>query len=264
MPLLGAAPLRRPEIPGAGRRKISNAPGSPTIEPVAEGVWLIRGGLPRTMNVYLLEEDGGVTAFDAGIKGMDGAISEAGESFGGVKRVVLGHGHTDHRGSAPALGMPVFCHPGEVEDAEGSGGFRYWPNDLRRTDLPRLARITHPYLHEHVWDGGPVEVAGTVEEGDEVAGFRVVHAPGHAPGLIVLWREDDRLALVTDLIYTIDMNGRADEPHIPHHVYNWNSEQARASVRKVAELEPAAAWPGHGRPLLGDVRAQLLHVADTT
>ncbi len=263
MPLLGEAPLRRPEIPGAGRRKISGAPGSPTIEPVAEGVWLIRGGLPRIMNVYLLEEDGGVTVFDAGIKPMAEPIREAAEAFGGINRIVLGHGHTDHRGSAPALGAPVHCHPDEVEDAEGSGGFRYW-GDIRHRDLPRMARLIHPYLHKHVWDGGPVQIAGTLPEGEQVAGFRVVHAPGHAPGLIVLWREEDRLALVTDLLYTIDMNGRSDEPHVPHHVYNWDTKQARASIRKVAELEPAAAWPGHGKPLLGDVRAQLLHVADTT
>src|SRR6266536_3389989 len=175
MPLLGEAPLRRPEIPGAGRRKISGAPGSPMAEP----------------------------------------IREAAEAFGGFNRIVLGHGHTDHRGSAPALGAPVHCHPDEVEDAEGSGGFRYW-GDIRHRDLPRMARLIHPYLHKHVWDGGPVQIAGTLPEGEQVAGFRVVHAPGHAPGLIVLWREEDRLALITDLVYTIDMNGRDDEPHLPH------------------------------------------------
>src|SRR6202000_947968 len=46
------------------------------------------------------------------------------------------------------------------------------------------------------WHGGAVKVAGTVAEGDEVAGFRVLHFPGHAPGLIGLWRESDRLARV--------------------------------------------------------------------
>ena len=37
-------------------------------ERMADGVWLLRGGLLRTMNVYLVEEpDGrGVTVFDAG------------------------------------------------------------------------------------------------------------------------------------------------------------------------------------------------------
>jgi hydroxyacylglutathione hydrolase len=208
------------------------------------------------MNVYLLEEDGGVTVFDSGIKSMAHGIAEAAERFGGINRVVLGHGHTDHRGSAPRLDAPVYCHPDEVVDAEGSGGFRYWP-DLRHSELPRSARLMHPFFHRHLWDGGPVKISGTVSEGDEVAGFRVFHAPGHAPGLIVLWREQDRLALVTDLFYTIDMNGRHSEPHMPDDTYNWDSAMARESARKVAALEPAAAWAGHGDPLRGNVREQI-------
>ncbi|MGZ4202295.1 MAG: MBL fold metallo-hydrolase [Thermoleophilaceae bacterium] len=233
--------LRRPAIPGAGRRKVLRAPGSPTIEPVAEGVWLIRGGVPRIMNVYLLEDDGGAIVFDAGIKGMPKGIKEAAAAFGGIKRVVLGHGHTDHRGSAPRLDAPVYCHPDEVEDAEGSGGFRYW-GDIRSSDLPRQARLMHPFLHKHVWDGGPVKIAGTVSEGDEVAGFRVVHAPGHAPGLIALFRDEDRVALVTDLFYTIDMSGRASDPHVPDSFYNWDTEMAHTAIRTMAELEPESAW----------------------
>ncbi len=52
-----------------------------------------------------------------------------------------------------------------------------------------------------------MKIAGTVSEGDEVAGFKVIELPGHAPGLIALWRESDRLALVSDCFYTIDMWG---------------------------------------------------------
>ena len=68
--------------------------------------------------------------YDAGARTMVRAVARAGAKLGGIKRVVLGHGHTDHRGAAPALGVPVLCHPDEVQDAEGSGGFRYWPEDL--------------------------------------------------------------------------------------------------------------------------------------
>jgi glyoxylase-like metal-dependent hydrolase (beta-lactamase superfamily II) len=244
--------------------KLLRAPGSPTLEPIADGVWLVRGGFPRIMNVYLLEEpQGGVTLFDAGIKGMARGLQEAATRFGGIKRIVLGHGHTDHRGSAPQLDAPIYCHPDEVEDAEGSGGFRYWPN-IRYSDLPRSARLLHPILHNYVWDGGPVKAAGTVAEGDEVCGFRVIHAPGHAPGLIVLWRESDRLALATDLIYTIDMRGGHAEPHMPDDTYNWDSAMARDSAKKIAELEPATLWAGHGNPVEGDVASVLRRVADAT
>jgi glyoxylase-like metal-dependent hydrolase (beta-lactamase superfamily II) len=36
-----------------------------------------------------------------------------------------------------------------------------------------------------------------------------------------------------------------------------HTEQARASIRKLAALEPSAAWPGHGDAVTGDVRGRL-------
>ena len=230
-------------------------------EPVADGVWLVRGGFPsKTMNVYLIEDGDGVTVFDAGIKAMTGSVAAAGARLGGINRVVLGHGHADHRGVAPGLGAPVFCHPAEKSDAEGDGGLQYFTFD----DLGLPARFLMPRLLRH-WDGGPVEIAGTVEEGDEVAGFRVVHLPGHAPGLIGLWREADRLALVSDCFYTLDpQTGRKGHARVPHSAFNEDTEVARASIRKLAAMEPAAAWAGHADPLVGDVRSLLETAASTT
>jgi glyoxylase-like metal-dependent hydrolase (beta-lactamase superfamily II)/predicted ester cyclase len=230
-------------------------------ERVADGVWLIRGGFPaKTMNVYLIEDDGQITVFDAGIKTMAHSVAAAAARLGGIKRVVLGHAHADHRGSAPRLGAPVYCHPADRADAEGDGGDHYF--HLER--LPAYARPLFPWLLKQ-WDGGPVQIAGTVEEGDEIAGFRVVHLPGHAPGMIGLLRESDRLALTSDCFYTLDpTTGRKGHPRVPHAAFNQDTEQARASIRKLAALEPAAAWPGHADPLVGDVRSQLEQAAATT
>ena len=44
--------------------------------------------------------------------------------------------------------------------------------------------------------------------------------------------------------------------------YNYDTEQARASIRKLAALEPAIVWPGHAKPVSGDVRSQLERAAD--
>jgi glyoxylase-like metal-dependent hydrolase (beta-lactamase superfamily II)/predicted ester cyclase len=230
-------------------------------ELVATGVWVVQGQ-PGRCNVYLIEDEGGVTLFDAGARTMVRAVASAGAKLGGIRRVVLGHGHTDHRGTAPALGVPVLCHPDEVLDAEGSGGFRYWPADL--AGLPTPQRQIHRVLHRMAWDGGPVKISDTVAEGDEIAGFSVIHLPGHAPGLIGLWRESDRLALVSDCFYTLDTWGRSCPPHLPNSTYNLDTEQARASLRKLAEMEPAAAWPGHAKPVTGDVRGQLERAADAS
>jgi glyoxylase-like metal-dependent hydrolase (beta-lactamase superfamily II) len=255
--------VAQPQQPAAAARAgVARRVATRSLERVAPGVWRLRGGFPiRTMNVYLLEEpEGGVSLFDASIRQMAKGIAAAAEFLGGLRRVVLGHAHPDHRGAAPALGVPVLCHSAERADAEGDGGWRYYRTSLLRPPtrwvLPELLRR---------WDGGPVRIAGTLEEGDEVAGFRVVHLPGHAPGQIALVRDRDRVALTTDVFYVIDIgSGRSRPPQVPEPAFNQDTEQARASIRKLAALEPAAAWPGHAGPLTGDVRSALERAAETT
>ena len=104
-----------------------------------------------------------------------------------------------------------------------------------------------------------MKIAGPSPRAMRSPGFKVIDLPGHAPGLIGLWRESDRLALVSDCFYTLDMWGRNCEPSVPVETYNYDTEQARA--------EPAQArrrWspprPGRGtrNPATGDVRGQLL------
>jgi hydroxyacylglutathione hydrolase len=259
MPAQGSGAEARMAQAFNAKTRLSSRLGAGEAELVAEGVWVVQGQ-PGRCNVYLIEDDGGVTLFDAGARTMTRAVATAGAKLGGIRRIVLGHGHTDHRGVAPALGVPVLCHRDEMQDAEGSGGFRYWPEGL--AGLPTPMRQFHRLLHRFAWDGGPVTIAGTLSEGDEVASFAVIELPGHAPGQIGLWRESDRLALTSDCFYTLDMWGRDCDPRLPERIYNYDTEQARASIRKLAALEPAAAWPGHAKPVTGDVRGKLERAAD--
>jgi len=210
-------------------------------EAIADGVWLVRGGRPAVMNVYLLEDGDGVTLFDAGVASMPEALRDAAGPLGGIRRIVLGHAHPDHRGAAATLGVPVLCHPDERSHAESEHGQDYF--DTSKLTFP----VTHvmPRLLQR-WDGGPVTVSDTVDEGDEVAGFRVVHLPGHAPGLIALWRAGDGLALVSDAFYTLDpQTGFKKPPRLPHPAFNWNEAELRASLLKLAELHPRVVWTGH-------------------
>lgn len=247
-----------------GIHKVNPKPLAPTLEPVARAVWLMRGGLvKRTVNVYLILEDGGVTLFDAGISGMAKPLAEVTERMGGLKRIVLSHAHPERRGAAPSLGGPVYTHPDEVAHTEGDGGCHYF--DLSKLASPVMRRA-YPRLLE-LWDGGPVPVEGTVSEGDEVAGFEVRHFPGHAPGLIGLWREDDRLALVSDTVLTLGPDSVLmpyRRARLPHPAFTPALAQARESLRKLAALDPREVWPGHARPVTGDVRRQLEDAADAT
>lgn len=234
--------------------------GSPP-ERVADGVWLVRGGFPkRIMNVYLLEDEDGVTVFDAGVEDMVVPIRTAAARLGGIKRIVLGHADADHRGAAPGLGAEVYCHPAEREAAESSDPVRPY---TRFDRLEPPARWVLPRLLP-VWDGGAVRIAGTVAEGDEIAGFRVIELPGHAPGLIGLFRERDRLALTSDCFYTLDVRTGLKSPaRVPHPSTNLSTAQAAESIRKLAALNPSAVWAGHTDPVTGDVVAQLEHAAAT-
>jgi glyoxylase-like metal-dependent hydrolase (beta-lactamase superfamily II) len=258
-----------PEIAGAGRRKVERKLLSPTVEPVADGVWVIRGGGPpkRTMNVYLLRDGAGFTAYDGGIHGMAGAIREAARQLGGkLERMVLGHAHEDHRGAAADIGVPVMCHPDERRDAERElSPYDDRGMDFTKVESPVVRRVMPRLLK--IWDGGPVEIADTVSEGDEVAGFTVKETPGHAPGQISLWRESDRLALVSDTLYTLDPDNIRTPyggPRIPHPAFTPDRDAARDSILKIAALEPRAVWAGHADPVVGDCRAQLEHAAATT
>ena len=234
------------------------------LERVADGVWLLRGDLRGAMNVYFIEDGDGVVQFDAGTKSMRKKTAAAAQELGGLKRIVLGHAHADHRGTAPYLDAPVFCHPDEVTDAEGDKAVTPYFNLSLLPVAP--VRWIYPVLLRR-WDGGAVKVNGTVAEGDEVAGFRVLHFPGHAPGLIGLWRESDRVALVSDVVYLVDSARLKALPEgeasVPHPAFAWNHQEAKRSVRRLAELEPRVVGAGHERPLRGDgLRATLEAAAE--
>src|SRR6478752_5071347 len=234
------------------------------LEKVADGVWLLRGDFRGAMNVYFIEDGDGVVQFDAGTKGMRKAVKAAGEELGGIKRIVLGHAHADHRGTAPSMGVPVLCHPDEVADAESDAALAPY---MDLSELPvAWVRWIYPTLLRR-WDGGAVKIADTVIEGDDVAGFEVLHFPGHAPGLIGLWRESDRVALVSDVVYLVDSARLKPLPEgeasVPHPAWAWDHAQAKESLRRLAALDPQVVGSGHEHPLRGEsLRATLERAAE--
>src|SRR5256885_13540006 len=90
--------------------------------------------------------------------------SSAGAELGGLTKVVLSHAHPDHRGAASGLDAPVWVHEADKTDAEGDGGEHY----IDYSKLPLRGRLPFPRLPKW-WDGGPVKIAATFEEGDESA-----------------------------------------------------------------------------------------------
>ncbi len=234
----------------AGRQE--QAPAG--LEMVADDVYRLQGDFKSAMNVYFVRgPDGELIQFDAGTRMMTRKARKAAAALGGLDRVLLGHAHADHRGTAPGMGVPVLCHEREVTDAESDASIAPYM-DLSELEVPPVRALYQVMLR--VWDGGPVEIADTVVEGDRVAGFEVIEFPGHAPGLIGLWREEDRVALVSDTIYVVDSARLKPLPEgeasVPHPAWAWDHQQAKESVRKLAALRPKKVFAGHGEGLESD------------
>ncbi len=233
-----------------------------TLERVSRGVRVLRlrppGRAQRLTNIYLLDDGAHVTLFESGSVTQAPAIADA---VPRIERIVLSHAHADHRGGASKLGAPVLCHPDERADVEGDGGEHYY--DWSKVGNPLVKALGPRTLAQ--MDGGPVEVAGTLEDGDDVAGFTVLHLPGHAPGLIGLWRASDRVAIVSDAVFVCDpftVTARPGAARMPPAPVRPDDAAARASIRRVAALDPAVVWLGHYGPITGDIRAQLERAAD--
>jgi glyoxylase-like metal-dependent hydrolase (beta-lactamase superfamily II) len=230
----------------------SSAMKTPDVRCIAPGVRQVAVGHPFVSYAYLLDGPEGTIAFDTGVRGSGPEILAA--AGGPIAKIILSHAHADHRGAAPELEAPIYCHPDEVADAQTD-----WPQPYLDFSLINNERIREGLRRlNQMWDSGPVQIAGTIDEGDEVAGMRVVHVPGHAPGEIALFRAADGLLLAGDAIYTQDAEtGQPASARVPHRFANWDTEQARASIRKLMTYKPTSVWLGHSRSITGDVEPEL-------
>jgi glyoxylase-like metal-dependent hydrolase (beta-lactamase superfamily II) len=107
---------------------------------------------------------------------------------------------------------------------------------LLRPGLPLLA-------------GPPWPVGRVLRDGDEVAGFRVVHAPGHTPGHVAFFRAADGVAVAGDLLANAEPLAGRPWLREPPALFSADPAENRRSVRLLAGLGPSLVCFGHGPPL---------------
>jgi predicted ester cyclase len=81
MPRQGSVAEQRMTGAFNAKTRLTGTLGSGEAELVAEGVWVVQGQ-PGRCNVYLIEDDGSVTLFDAGGRTMTRAVARAGAKLG--------------------------------------------------------------------------------------------------------------------------------------------------------------------------------------
>ena len=227
------------------------------------------------VNVAFVGDPGGPWVLvDAGLTGSAGDIAgAAAERFGKdsePEAIVLTHGHFDHVGALETLlerwDVPVLAHPAERPYLDGTES--YPPPD------PAVGGGVMPKLSP-LFPRSPVDVSdrlhdlsadGTVPP---LPGWRWVHTPGHTPGHVSLWRDEDRTLLSGDAVITTNQESayavavQAAELHGPPKYFTPDWDAARASVERLADLEPDLLVAGHGRAMSGDpLREALRTLAD--
>jgi hydroxyacylglutathione hydrolase len=205
---------------------------------LAPGVWRLKEFPRPTINVYLAEN----VLIDAGRKWDRKRIFA---ELDGVEitEVALTHVHPDHQGCAKwvceAREVPLACHAGDVDAMEG------------RAPVGSGAALI-PRVYDRLWTGPPHKVDRVLAEGDEVAGFRVVHAPGHAPGEVIFFRASDRVAICGDVVRNMSYLTTLAGVRQPPDEMTADPAENRSSIRKLADLDPSLILPGHG-PAITDL-----------
>jgi len=149
------------------------------------------------------------------------AIEQSGAT---LEAIWITHAHVDHVGAIAPIkakwDVPIYLHPLDRRLYEAAG---------RQAEGYGLPFDEPPDPDLEFADGQKIKV-GNVE-------MTVLHAPGHAPGHVVI--HGNGIALVGDCLFAGSI-GRTDLPFS-------NPPQLAASLEKIAALAPeTVVYPGHG------------------
>ena len=183
-------------------------------------IYTIEVGFNGT-NSYLVEDNDSCILIDPGADG-EKILSLIQEENLTLEKIILTHGHFDHIGAVEYLregtGAKIFVHS---EDKE------YLMDEKKN-----LSFFTGDLIE-------PFTADNLMEDGDMVGKFRVIHTPGHTPGSICLYNEDEGVLFSGDTIFK-NGYGRTDFP-------GGDLQVLINSIKKLLEL-PAdtVVYPGHG------------------
>ena len=226
------------------------------VEEVVDGVYRLKLGY---VSAFLILGDE-ITLVDTGSSGRAQAIFDAlsglGRAPSDLKHIAITHHHADHAGSLAALletcDAQVYVH---AADAPIIRGERKGPGLNRGTILGRvLGRLGDRFLMPGL---APARVDHELSDGDQLpgpGGLRAVHTPGHTAGHAAFLSSDHGGVLfVGDA--AMYRSGKAGPLSGFPTMFNEDIDGARASYRKLAELDFDTACFAHGGVLKGDAAA---------
>ena len=130
-------------------------------------------------------------------------------------------------------------------------------SQFREPTLTALGRKEYDFIRGAArqagwdWGGEGLEPDLLLQEGDLKLGdlrFRILVTPGHSPGSICLYWEDQKALFTGDVLFQQGL-GRTDLP-------GGDGEMLKESIRRLAALEVEILLPGHGEIIAGKEAVQ--------
>jgi glyoxylase-like metal-dependent hydrolase (beta-lactamase superfamily II) len=243
-----------------------------TYQKITRDIYQIRLPLPFALNhvnCYLLKDGDSWTILDTGLN-----ISEAREAWqttfselrihpAAINRIILTHTHPDHYGLAGWLQEMVATESGHrpsvwVSPPEAEFAIALWQQTddkfnpiledyykrcnftfetasgiIAMVDQLRERTAPHPQTMEHISPGETIQIG--------LYNFKLIHAPGHSDGQLILYDPDEKLALCGDHVLSgISPHiglwpGGSDDP-LGHYL---------TSLKELTHLDVKLALPGH-------------------
>ncbi|MEJ5104268.1 MBL fold metallo-hydrolase [Chryseobacterium sp. MYb328] len=192
--------------------------------------------MPRnSINCYIIE---GILV-DSGIRSSYTSVKKALQKIP-VYQHVLTHAHADHQGCSDQIctefAIPLLCHPDEVLRTETGMVTKDYPNPEHW-----IAKLQQKY-----WAGQGNKVERTIVENDRIGNFRVIETPGHSPGHISLFREQDGVLIIGDVATNMNLLTTATGLRLPPNIFTSDQQRNIQSLQKLAKLNPSIICFGHG------------------
>lgn len=232
---------------------------------VSPGVW---GMKIIFVNIYIVasgeNQGNNWVLIDAGLKGSGEKIKRMAEHIFGKdtqpSAIILTHGHFDHVGALEELleiwaDAPVYAHYLELPYLKGVSSYPP-PDPMVGGGLMSLMSWAFPKSPKDFGN----RVQRLIAKGDvpELPEWEFIHTPGHSPGQISLFRENDRTLIAADAFVTTKQESAFSvltQKHIlsgPPKYFTIDWIAAKESVKKLLDLKPYAAATGHGYPMYGE------------